>query len=189
MLDNRNSKQEEKKIPKGRKMLYEIAIALVLWCVVFDVFKVTDPSDPKFDPYQFKFTDYSLQELDGVFIKLFHPGVDRTFVENVLVSRGGADIVKSGDVIAYAFKLPLLYISKGIPTFAYSEGGCALRFKYDSSDKAVALQSCIGAGFNPEIIAKPEKAYSDEMLKALVTKVRKEQENKNKNLKEREHDK
>jgi hypothetical protein len=184
-----NNEQEKTKPMRDRKMIYGIVIALILWCVAFDVFKVTDPSDPKFDPYQFKFTDYSLQELDGVFSKLFHPGVDRTFIENVLVSRGGADIVKSGNTIMYAFKPPLLYISKGIPTFAYSEGGFGLRFKYDSSDKAIALQSPFGAGFNPEIITKPEKAYSDEMQKQLIMKVRKEQENKNGNLKEREHDK
>jgi hypothetical protein len=176
--DGMTNKQEEKKTPRGRKMLYGIALVLVLWCIVFDVFKVTDPSDPKFDPYKFKFTDYSLQELGGVFGKLFHPGVDRAFIENVLVSSGGARTYISAETVNYSWTTPFIYVKVGIPVFAYTEGSSIILVKYNQDGKAVAMQSSVNGGFNVEVINRIQEE----------NRVRMYQQHE-KEIKESEHDK
>lgn len=61
-------------------------------------FKVTDPSDPKFNPDKFSFNDYKThEELRDAFRKLFPVGTDREFIERVLVNAGGAKIVDTFD--------------------------------------------------------------------------------------------
>ena len=58
--------------------------------------KVTDPSDPQFNPDQFEYSDYydnKVVSLKQAYIALFPPGTPKEFVDRVLVKSGGA---KSG---------------------------------------------------------------------------------------------
>lgn len=60
--------------------------------VIVNPFKVTDPSDPRFDPDKFKFSNYSYDDdsLRDAFQKLFPIGTPKDFVDRVLVDAGGA---------------------------------------------------------------------------------------------------
>ena len=54
--------------------------------------KVTDPSDPNFDPDKFSFRDnfFDREAKIDAFRKLFPPGTPKAFVAQVLVAAGGA---------------------------------------------------------------------------------------------------
>lgn len=53
--------------------------------------KVTDPSDPRFNPDKFRFVDYrSREEKIDAFRNLFPVGTSKEFVDRVLVSSGGS---------------------------------------------------------------------------------------------------
>lgn len=152
---NSDTQKQKGASKKLRKRLCIAGVVLIGWWLIFDPFKVTDPSAEGFDPYKFKFTDYTQEELPSIFKRLFHEGSDRGFVENVLVSSGGASIYKGEDTVRYSWKLPLLYLRKGgIPAVGFYEGTPGIMFLYDENDKARAAQSLVGGGFNEEIINK-----------------------------------
>lgn len=69
-----------------------VILLLLFYLFSANSFKATDPNDPNFNPYKFKFTDYTLKELPSVFDKLFPLGTERKFIENVLVSSACAHI-------------------------------------------------------------------------------------------------
>lgn len=75
-------------------------------------FKVTDPTDPRFDPDKFSFRDYNgRHETIDAFRKLFPPGTPKGFVDRVLVEAGGANPIQSKtfpQMWHYWVKLPLL---------------------------------------------------------------------------------
>lgn len=138
-----------------------IGIALLL-CVVAIVLKVTDPSDPKFDPYQFKFTDYPRSELASILDKLIKPGQDRADVERILMNSGGANMneVVCGEgsqkikLINYFIKLPMIYITKsGIFNNVLWDLSNNITLLYDAQNKAEASSSYFGSGFNKSTIS------------------------------------
>jgi len=149
---------------KKRKLdaIFAVVVFIIAWCFAFDVVKITDPADPGFDPYKFKFTDYTHEELVDVLRKLFPPGVDRVFIENVLVSSGGSKVGRIGDnvheyggIVSYKWNLPLLYIRRGIPWFYLDIIQRAVYVKYDDNDKAIAMRiEAHGSGFNEELLDK-----------------------------------
>jgi hypothetical protein len=59
---------------------------------------VIDPADPHFDPKQFRFSDYSQVHDRDLFertlLKMFPKGTSQSYVEKILVSRGGAECSK-----------------------------------------------------------------------------------------------
>ena len=61
--------------------------------------KVTDPSDPRFDPDAFRFEDYlTKEELIDAFRKLFPPGTPKEFVDRALIKAGGAQSWESDSI-------------------------------------------------------------------------------------------
>jgi hypothetical protein len=77
----------------------KIGIAFGISCIliiagalfIYRPFKVTDPSDPRFNPDSFSFSDYaSGDELDDAFRQIFPIGTPKSFVDQVLVDAGNA---------------------------------------------------------------------------------------------------
>lgn len=67
--------------------------ALFLVLLFFEPFKVTNPTNPFFNPDRFRFSDYRDQEsLRAAFRELFPPGTSEEFVDRVLIDAGGAVI-------------------------------------------------------------------------------------------------
>jgi hypothetical protein len=74
-----------------------LVIVAILWYGVFAhplPWKVTDPRDPRFDPMEFRFTDYkSREEEETVFYSCFlSKGTEKAFVDKILVDAGGARV-------------------------------------------------------------------------------------------------
>lgn len=68
-----------------RKLGIVMAMVLGLWGC--NPFKVTDPSDPRFDPTKFSFEDYKTEEeFQEALIKLFPIGTSRSKVDEILLS-------------------------------------------------------------------------------------------------------
>lgn len=82
---------------------FSAIILLFLGVVIFfyapNPLKVTDPSDPRFDPYSFKYKDYDggLCSMREVYRSIFEVGDTKTFVDDVLVKSGGAKLEISKD--------------------------------------------------------------------------------------------
>lgn len=68
-------------------------------------FKVTDPSDQRFNPDHFRFSDYSNAEFRELCKILFPVGTPETLVDRVLVDAGGArkniDRESNGRIVIY----------------------------------------------------------------------------------------
>lgn len=56
--------------------------------------KVIDPTDPRFDPLEFRFSDYSPSYLLEVQPCLFPAGTPKSYVDHILVEIGGASVKK-----------------------------------------------------------------------------------------------
>lgn len=78
-----------------------LALVLILYCMWsgFAPFKVTDPYDPRFNPRHFRFEDYTITLCiqKEALAKLFPIGTNRSFVDQLLVQRGGAISTKTDD--------------------------------------------------------------------------------------------
>jgi len=77
--------------------LIMVSSTLILGC---NPMKVTDPSNPKFDPDQFSFKDnfFNRQSKIDAFRKLFPPGTSKEFVDRVLIESGGARTSQTEDL-------------------------------------------------------------------------------------------
>lgn len=78
-----------------RRPLRSVIIVLLLVLLSFgsrSAMTITDPSDPRFDPNEFRFEDYQANQddLPNTFRVLFPIGTNRTTVEAILVRAGGA---------------------------------------------------------------------------------------------------
>ncbi len=81
-----------------------IILCLVGWIAIMHPFKVVDPTDPRFDPVKFSFSDYKTkEELRSAFLKLFPLGTDSSFVDNVLIEVGGAKAGISDDPLIKSY--------------------------------------------------------------------------------------
>lgn len=73
-------------------------LAALIWYVFLDFplpWKITDPSDPRFDPMKFEFTDYvGDDELQRVLDIMFSIGTEKSEVENFLMKIGKAKGIK-----------------------------------------------------------------------------------------------
>jgi hypothetical protein len=81
-----------------RATLIVLACVAVLSTGAFfmsDLFKVTDPDDPRFDPARFAFADYKKAPgvLSKALLKMFPPGTDKELVESILVTKAGAIVM------------------------------------------------------------------------------------------------
>lgn len=68
--------------------------------VTTNPFKVTDPTDPRYNPDSFSFKDNMLDRDAKIetFRALFPPGTPKTFVDRVLVGAGGARLTQTKDL-------------------------------------------------------------------------------------------
>jgi len=85
---------------KNFKKILSAAFAAIIVAAgsmaVADAIKVTDPTDPRFNPDEFKFTDYkNPDELVVIYKKIFPIGTSKEFVDRVLVKAGGARCARS----------------------------------------------------------------------------------------------
>src|SRR5262245_22998176 len=78
-----------------------IAVALISLAALFFFWPhsvIKNPDDPRFDPKEFRFSNYSQKYeyllFDKVMLKMFPPGTDKSYVQQILVRQGGADCSK-----------------------------------------------------------------------------------------------
>ncbi|MFA5989467.1 MAG: hypothetical protein WC803_07670 [Sphingomonas sp.] len=76
---------------KELRRTFALFVALVVFSTAAcsNPFKITDPSDPKFDPDHFSFDDYrGINKLAEAYAKLFPIGTPKSFVDRVLINAG-----------------------------------------------------------------------------------------------------
>lgn len=142
-------------------------IGLILFYLIStNPLKTTDPSNPKFNASKFKFTDYNLKELSAIFDRLFPLGTERKFIENTLVSSGGAWVDYSNGIVIYSWTPSLIYFPKGIPAWGhgFDINTHHVAVLYDSNNKAIATQSSVGGGFNYQTINNINDSVTDKLL-------------------------
>lgn len=77
--------------------------------------KVIDPTDPRFDPLEFRFSDYdSPSYLSEVQPCLFPAGTPKSYVDHILVEIGGASVKKDELPQSHEYYHPNMY------TYTYS---------------------------------------------------------------------
>lgn len=110
----------------------------IVWFVVllsvllfFEPFKVTNPTNPFFNPDRFRFSDYRDREsLSVAFRKLFPIGTSKNFVDRVLVDSGNAKSAPVTrhfqNIIIYSEPKKLLYPPGPAHTVIFDENGNVL---------------------------------------------------------------
>ncbi len=151
----------------------------ILFLIFTNALKATDPGDLNYDPSDFKFTDYPLSEYPKVFDKLFPLGTDRKFIENVLVSSGGAHVEYLHDIVIYSWQPPLVYFPKGLPTWGhgFNIDTHHVAILYDRNNKEIAAQSSVGWGVNYQAINDIDDAETGKFLSPNARAVIKEKQN------------
>jgi hypothetical protein len=96
---------------------------------------VTNPDDSRFDPRQFRFSNYSHKrgnepEFNKALLRMFPPGTDRAYVEEILVQQGHA--VASLNRNSPDHK-------PGETDYTYVWGSWLVNFVFDSDNKSVAM--------------------------------------------------
>lgn len=142
-------------------------VLLLGWIVLFTPFKVTNPNDPRFDPMQFKFSDYqSTDVMTNILPKLLKPGSEQSFVEEVLVTSGGAWRSVDNDdtrLIYYRWRYPLREWRR----FLTPDTHATLTALYDSSGKLQALQIMHANVFNGEAINEIHEQQKRKLMPSL----------------------
>lgn len=107
------------------------ALLLILLVLASCDSKVTDPSDPRFEPDRFSFRDYEThEELTDAFRKLFPPGTSKEFVERVLVKAGGIE--------RYGCRDWNNYCSYRYPQYMQDmKGGARVSFLFDQQNRII----------------------------------------------------
>ena len=85
-------------------------------------YKVTDPTNPDFNPDNFSYRDYRNQpmELREAFRVMFPQGTPKEYVDRILVDKAGFTELFVGEVEEYylvGYGFPSKYFWKGSPTF------------------------------------------------------------------------
>lgn len=101
---------------------------------------VTDPDDPQFDPKEFRLQNYSRSrgnnaQLPKALVKIFPPGTDKTYVEEILVKQGNAR-VGVNQITEYHNPGDSDY------TYIWSPSGLSgklVRFVFDENNKATMM--------------------------------------------------
>ncbi len=73
-----------------------LVLIAIIWYGVFAYplpWKVIDPTDPRFDPMEFRFTDYESGVKEAAFYScLFPAGTEKTYIDKILVDAGKARV-------------------------------------------------------------------------------------------------
>jgi hypothetical protein len=151
-----------------RKIRFSVAVACALllggFMVLANPFKVTDPSDPRFDPMQFRFEDYSDEKkFQEVLDILFPQGTKRSRVEEILIDHAGLQAGYSEGNSGHYF-VSYISLGKTLDNLGIFDAGLQqAQFKYDSNDMVVSIKSHILNGktspkfFTGNLIEKGEK--------------------------------
>ncbi len=117
-------------------------------------FKVTDPNDPRFVPELFRMRDYAsyegVRELQTkVFPKLFPIGTPKSYVDKMMIDRGGATINDQSDLDKGDFSYDFM------PLNMYGDS-LMMKVFYNCNYKVIALwfagKWIAGDGYKPETI-------------------------------------
>ncbi len=76
-------------------------LAALIWYVVLDFplpWKITNPSDPRFDPMKFEFTDYGPNEIRNILPVMFPVGTNKSEVDKVFKE---IKFIRAGKVAPY----------------------------------------------------------------------------------------
>lgn len=97
--------------------------------------KITDPSDPRFDPMKFSFRDYTKKrgnewDLPAALLKMSPPGTDKAYVEKILIDVADAEMQKYSEHRNY-------YIFHW-PSFKAMEGS-VVNIQYSNKNKSDTL--------------------------------------------------
>ena len=78
------------RLQKNRTKVVWFAVSLSM-LLFFEPFKVTNPTNPFFNPDRFKFNDYKSREDKAIaFRKLFPTGTPKSFADRVMIGSGNA---------------------------------------------------------------------------------------------------
>lgn len=128
--------------------LLGLLVIVVSYVVATAPFKVTDPSDPRFDPMKFNFRDYRGEGLtvSDVFPVLFPPGTPKDLVDKILVEAGGATSRQSElRESQWVYQEPAYY--RGINSI---KGAPIHVFVFDEHNRVVNIRLGTGSELYPE---------------------------------------
>lgn len=119
------------------------AALLLGWMLLSVPAKITDPNGPRFDPMQFKFSDYQPKQWPDVLRKVFQPGDSRAKVEAILVKHAGA--------------VPQLLFDKKFIRYNWEPAPKSINHYgvlvvYDDRDRTLGMTTTRGTVFNQSII-------------------------------------
>lgn len=135
-----------KKLAKKQIIILAILIAVIgIVMSIANPFKVTDPSDPRFNPDKFRFSDYSYDDdsLRDAFRKLFPIGTPKEYVDRVLVDAGNARMSQDPTYD----ELYLYYEPKWHRLRHFMKGPPHYNFIFDEDMRVVNIM--VGAGLYP----------------------------------------
>lgn len=131
-----------KKIIVGAFMLGILALGLSYLNWRYLPFVVTNPDDPRFDPKEFRFANYSRfrnneGDVRGALAKAFPPGTDKSFVDKILIRKADAWVAENQKT---------QYHDPAHHDYSYvwspsGMGGWVVRFIFDETNKSVMMKT------------------------------------------------
>ncbi|MCG7870492.1 MAG: hypothetical protein JAZ11_00130 [Candidatus Thiodiazotropha lotti] len=141
-----------------------LTAVIFIWYVLLEAplpFKVTDPSDPNFDPLKFRYTDYySETDFSKAIESMFPIGTEKSYVDKILVHIGEGGVKKFNykhpiykDKITYRYgynnpfrKLPMQIIPMPIPLPPANEPSHYVSIDYNEDGKVERVYVMSGIG-------------------------------------------
>jgi len=121
-------------------------------------FKVKDPDDPRFNPYEFSYLDTKgTIHREEIFAKMFPVGTDKKFVDKVLIESGGAFSKKRVADPQHPDWTKYSYIYRGTNAYRtvmmWGEVTENMTFYFDDKEELMAIYN----GSRPVVVSEPEK--------------------------------
>jgi hypothetical protein len=144
-------------VNKPHIIILTITGVLAGWIFLHTPYKITDPNDHRFDPMQFKFSDYNVSQNYNVISKLFASGDARGYVEKILIESAGAFPSKTNDrITTYSWLYP--WHDTDVWLSPNKHGWVTIL--YDENDRLLAMQMNGVSVFNGAAIIQAEKKNS-----------------------------
>lgn len=120
-------------------ILRSLLLVGMLMITACNPFKITDPNDPKFDPYKFSFGDFNAQNEKYYLQALFPIGTDKVFIDKILIGAGKAKkFQSSGDKNIWHYAIPEIITGFGRGSYIVI---------YDKNDRLLNIQSPLTAKY------------------------------------------
>jgi len=168
------------------KVMTLLIVSLLIWFALLDApmpWKVTDPSDPKFDPMKFEYTDYHSNSEFRTALKIMFPlGTEKSYIDKILVEVGGGTVRKYNykheslkDKITYRYgynnifrKIPMhiIFMPIPLPPAEWPSHYVAFDFNEDNKVERISVMSSIGLPVNFHKKSKQHKTL-ERILKEL----------------------